>query len=103
MAAAMTFGLAYELWAKMPLETGFAEHEPEAPKKRKLAERTVLMKVVHNIQDHLANGRELGALQEYDLAWEKGEDFVASVWNSLTTPQREEITRIQQANQKAHA
>ncbi len=24
MAAAFTFGLAYELWAKMPLETGFA-------------------------------------------------------------------------------
>lgn len=25
LAAAMTFGLAYELWAKMPLEKGFAE------------------------------------------------------------------------------
>jgi len=32
MAAAMTFGLAYELWAKMPLESGFAgEPEPVAP------------------------------------------------------------------------
>ena len=31
MAAAMTFGLAYELWAKMPLESGFAgESEPVA-------------------------------------------------------------------------
>lgn len=32
LAAAMTFGLAYELWAKMPLEKGFSEgedsHEP---------------------------------------------------------------------------
>jgi hypothetical protein len=27
MAAAMTFGLAYELWAKMPLESGYAEPE----------------------------------------------------------------------------
>ena len=27
MAAAMTFGLAYELWAKMPLESGFAPAE----------------------------------------------------------------------------
>lgn len=27
MAAAMTFGLAYELWAKMPLESGFAAPE----------------------------------------------------------------------------
>lgn len=106
LAAAMIFGLAYELWAKMPLETGYSEPDPEPkaePKKKEPAERTVLMKVVHAIQDHLANGRELGALQEYDLAWERGEDFVGSVWNSLTTPQREEITRIQQANQKAHA
>lgn len=27
MAAAFTFGLAYELWAKMPLETGYAEEK----------------------------------------------------------------------------
>ena len=28
MAAAMHFGLAYELWAKMPMEKGFAEETP---------------------------------------------------------------------------
>ena len=34
MAAAMTFGLAYELWAKMPLESGYggSEAPTEAPK-----------------------------------------------------------------------
>jgi hypothetical protein len=33
MAAAFIFGLAYELWAKMPLESGYAESAPEsAPK-----------------------------------------------------------------------
>lgn len=33
MAAAFVFGLAYELWAKMPLESGYAESAPEsAPK-----------------------------------------------------------------------
>jgi hypothetical protein len=33
MAAAMTFGLGYELWAKMPLESGYAaSDEQEAPK-----------------------------------------------------------------------
>lgn len=31
MAAAFTFGLAYELWAKLPLESGYAEHAQEAP------------------------------------------------------------------------
>jgi len=30
MAAAMHFGLAYELWAKMPLENGYAEETPAA-------------------------------------------------------------------------
>ncbi len=29
LAAAMTFGLAYELWAKLPLESGFHHEEPE--------------------------------------------------------------------------
>lgn len=33
LAAAMHFGLAYELWAKMPLESGYQSEEPtEAPK-----------------------------------------------------------------------
>lgn len=30
MAAAFVFGLAYELWAKMPLESGYAESAPES-------------------------------------------------------------------------
>jgi hypothetical protein len=29
LAASFTFGLAYELWAKMPLESGYAESAPE--------------------------------------------------------------------------
>ena len=31
MAAAMTLGLAYELWAKLPLESGYQQHEEPAP------------------------------------------------------------------------
>ena len=37
MAAAMTFGLAYELWAKMPLESGYAAPAEEAPAAPKAA------------------------------------------------------------------
>lgn len=33
MAAALTFGLAYELWGKMPLESGYAEHEKPEPER----------------------------------------------------------------------
>lgn len=32
MAAAFTFGLAYELWAKLPLESGYSEPPPPSPK-----------------------------------------------------------------------
>ena len=46
MAAAMTFGLAYELWAKMPMESGYAAPEaaPEvapAPKAAPTASKAV--------------------------------------------------------------
>lgn len=40
MAAAMTFGLAYELWAKMPLESGYGGQEvQEAPKAAPVARK----------------------------------------------------------------
>lgn len=39
MAAAFTFGLAYELWAKLPLESGYAEQE--APKPQAVKHRPV--------------------------------------------------------------
>lgn len=31
MAAALTFGLAYELWAKLPLESGYAPQDEQTP------------------------------------------------------------------------
>jgi len=42
MAAALTFGLAYELWAKIPLESGYAEQEEpkweqEPPRQKEVA------------------------------------------------------------------
>lgn len=41
MAAAFTFGLAYELWAKMPLETGYAAEENKpAPESSQLGKVT---------------------------------------------------------------
>lgn len=106
--SALTYARRYSLMAACGIapedDDGNAARGPAAKTaKKEPAERTVLMKVVNAIQDHIANGRELGALQEYDLAWERGEEFVASVWNSLTTDQRNEITRIQNTNQKAPA
>ncbi len=90
MAAAMTFGLAYELWAKMPLETGFAEPEPEAPK----VDRTLIGKVQRAIAGHIAEQRELGAKQEWDSAKDMGEEFASLVWAGLTTEQRDYIRAL---------
>ena len=41
MAAAMTFGLAYELWAKMPLESGYVAPEPEPEMTSRPASKTI--------------------------------------------------------------
>jgi hypothetical protein len=37
LAAAMTFGLAYELWAKLPLESGYEEDKKEERQERRAA------------------------------------------------------------------
>lgn len=46
MAAAFTFGLAYELWAKMPLESGYAgtEGADESASNKKIAKPSVSVK-----------------------------------------------------------
>jgi len=36
LAAAMTFGLAYELWAKLPLESGYEEEKKEERQERRV-------------------------------------------------------------------
>ena len=41
MAAAMTFGLGYELWAKMPLESGYAASELEPEMTSRPASKTI--------------------------------------------------------------
>jgi hypothetical protein len=70
MAAAMTFGLAYELWAKMPLESGY-EHEPEPERPTEKAHlgltpaRAKIVRAVAAaaIQKH-NEGNEWGAFEE---------------------------------------
>ena len=98
MAAAMTFGLAYELWAKLPLETGYSEPEPEAK-----IDRTLVMKVQRNIAEHVAEQRDLGALQEWEGAIEVSEEFASLVWAGLTTPQRDKIKELRQPKRQKEA
>ena len=59
MAAAFTFGLAYELWAKLPLESGYAEAAPQPA-----------MKITHAEADKVsALINEVGADRVAFLAW----------------------------------
>lgn len=54
LAAAMTFGLAYELWAKMPLESGYAQQddaEQAAPSVDKKAAMKPLMDAAQKGKD----------------------------------------------------
>jgi hypothetical protein len=66
------------------------------------APRTIGMKVRQKIQEHLAAGRELGALQEWqDLhKLDNGEEIASIVWGGLTTPERDELRRLNDAAAK---
>ena len=90
MAAAMIFGLAYELWAKMPLESGHAANEETADP----INRTLVMKIRSKIQEHIAADRELGVAEEWDAARAQGEEFQAAVWSGLTTPERNYVRSV---------
>lgn len=46
MAAAFTFGLAYELWAKLPLESGYHD-EPEKPQRKEIDVFAILHSITH--------------------------------------------------------
>lgn len=57
-------------------------------------DRTLVMKMRSAIQEHLAQGREMGALQEWDIAKETGEDTAKGVWSGLTTPERDKLREL---------
>lgn len=65
----------------------------------KAADRTLVMKVRSAIQEHIANGRDLGALQEWQALRDltNGEEIAKGVWSGLTTPERSKITELQDA------
>ena len=68
MAAAFTFGLAYELWAKLPLESGYHD-EPAKPQRREID----VFAIVHSIA-HAQNMESLKG--HFTAAWQmlEGED-----------------------------
>lgn len=67
---------------------------PVEKKPKQQPERTRALKVTNAIKAHLSDGRELGALQEWEIACEEGEDFAGLVWNSLSTPERNKLREL---------
>ena len=67
-------------------------------------DRTMLMKVRRAIADKLANGNEMGALQEWEEAVGISEDFAGDVWAGLTSDNRESLRNLRKsAEQKGNA
>jgi len=91
MAAAFTFGLAYELWAKLPLESGYAhEEEPDPhdqnfgltpPKAKKM--RASIEAAIQKFNE----GNEWGAWEEVCWMWDHNDEnsntYKMAVWDIL--------------------
>lgn len=59
-------------------------------------DRTMVMKIRQKIQEHIAEGRDLGVREEWDEAKERGEEFASAVWAGLTTPERDHVRGLYQ-------
>lgn len=57
-------------------------------------DRTAVMKARHAIADAIANGRDMGALSEWEAACDAGDDFAKDVWAGLTSDNREVLRAL---------
>lgn len=75
---------------------------PKTTQEQAVPNRTKVMKVTNAIKDHLANGRELGAYQEWEAARDD-EDFAKAVWSGLATPERDQLRELSNQAKKVAA
>lgn len=97
--SALSYARRYSLMAACGIAP--EDDDGNAGAKAKEAERTTLMKVRRSISEHLVQGREMGALQEWELATDRGPDFAKKVWSGLTTPEQEKIRELRQQAAKS--
>lgn len=105
--AAMRFGAALDLWHKGDLH--IEQGDSAAPKNGNptsdgtqtgtKANRTRVMQIRAAIQGHLAAGRDLGALQEYQGTWKFDAEVTDGVWSGLTTPEQDKLTELLNAEE----
>lgn len=99
MAAAMTFGLAYELWAKMPLENGYGE-EPaiKASPNDGVELKDFSPERQIEIQEWANEIKGAGTLEQAAKYWQQSETLPVEertcVWGLLDSAQRSAIKKI---------
>jgi hypothetical protein len=90
--SALTYARRYSIMAACGIAP--EDDDGNAASSKPGPNRTLVMKCRSNIQEHIANGREIGVIEEWDAARDAGEEFAAAVWSGLTTPDREEVRRL---------
>ena len=94
--SALTYARRYSLMAALGIapEDDDGHAATAATANVEEVNRTNVMKVRSAIQEHLAEGRDMGVLEEWEAAQERGPDFCKGVWSGLTTPERDAIRKI---------
>jgi hypothetical protein len=112
MAAAFTFGLAFELWAKMPLESGYAE-SPEPAKDNVSSipagkptdgaweamteeEQAFLLEIAQRAAELLASG-DAEAAHDYIQSQNLVSDEKIALWTRLDSKQRSALKKADAA------
>lgn len=111
MAAALTFGLAYELWAKMPLESGYDEpaEAPEPVTKLRPTDgaweaqseesQAFLLKIAEQVIERIGND-PTGAL-DYLESQQLDTDEKAAVWTRLDSKTRTALKKAHNMKEAA--
>lgn len=99
--SALTYARRYSLMAACGIAPEDDDGNAAAKKKAPEDDRTLVMKVRNSIADHLSQEREMGALQEWEIARDMGDEFAKAVWSGLTSPDRAKLREL--GNQKAAA
>ena len=94
--SALTYARRYSLMAACGIapEDDDGNAATAAKKKAPEEDRTLIMKVRNSISEHLTNEREMGALQEWEMAKDMGEDFAKAVWAGIITEHRDKLREL---------
>jgi hypothetical protein len=90
--SALTYARRYSLMAACGIAP--EDDDGNAATAAATINRTRVMKCRSAIQEHIANDRELGVIQEWQEARDAGEEFATAVWSGLTTPERDKVREL---------